>query len=75
MALQLIVLREKYKVDFQQGMTVEINLSRDDLANLVGTARENVIRVLSDFKEEGILETKGRKIMITNVNKLIAIAG
>jgi len=75
MALQLIVLREKYKVDFQQGMTVEINMSRDDLANLVGTARENVIRVLSDFKEEGILETKGRKIMITNVNKLIAIAG
>lgn len=75
MALQLIVLREKYKVDFQQGMAVEINMSRDDLANLVGTARENVIRVLSDFKEEGILETKGRKIMITNVNKLIAIAG
>ncbi|HZI69479.1 MAG TPA: helix-turn-helix domain-containing protein, partial [Hanamia sp.] len=74
MALQLVVLREKYKVDFKEGMTVEINMSRDDLANLVGTARENVIRILTDFKEEGILETKGRKIIITDVNKLIAIA-
>ncbi|HEU5052754.1 MAG TPA: Crp/Fnr family transcriptional regulator [Hanamia sp.] len=74
MALQLVVLREKYKVDFKEGMTVEINMSRDDLANLVGTARENVIRILTDFKEEGILETKGRKIIITDVNKLVAIA-
>jgi len=74
MALQLIVLREKYKVDFKEGMTVEINMSRDDLANLVGTARENVIRILTEYKEEGIVETKGRKIIITDVNKLIAIA-
>lgn len=40
LALQLIVLREKYKVNFQPGMPVEINMSRDDLASLVGTARE-----------------------------------
>lgn len=74
LALQLIVLREKYKVDFHEGMPVEINMSREDLASLVGTARENVIRLLTDFKEEGILDTKGRKIIVTNVNKLIEIA-
>ena len=34
MALQLIILREKYKVNFQPGMPVEINISRDDLANI-----------------------------------------
>ncbi len=44
LALHLIVIREKYKVNFQPGMPVEINMSRDDLANLVGTARENVVR-------------------------------
>jgi CRP-like cAMP-binding protein len=44
-------------------MEVEINMSRDDLAGLVGTARENVVSVLSEFKKDGILETKGRKIM------------
>lgn len=74
LALQLIVLREKYKVNFQPGMPVEINMSRDDLASLVGTARENVVRVLTELKESGILETKGRKIIVHNVNKLIEIA-
>jgi len=74
LALQLIVLREKYKVNFQTGMPVEINMSRDDLASLVGTARENVVRVLSEFKADKILETKGRKIIVINVTKLIKIA-
>ena len=74
LALQLIVLREKYKVNYQPGMPVEINMSRDDLASLVGTARENVVRILSEFKEAAILETKGRKIIVQDVNKLIEIA-
>lgn len=74
LALQLIVLREKYKVNFQTGMPVEINMGREDLASLVGTARENVVRLLTEFKESGILETKGRKIIVHDVNKLIAIA-
>ena len=73
LALQLIVLREKYKVNFKPGMSVEINMSRDDLASLVGTARENVVRVLSEFKEDGIVETKGRKIIVHDINRLIEI--
>lgn len=75
LAHQLIILREKYKVDFSPGMAVEIDMSRDDLANLVGTARENVVRVLTNFKYEGALETRGRKIIILDVNQLIKIAG
>lgn len=74
LALQLIVLREKYKVNFQPGMPVEINMSRDDLASLVGTVRENVVRLLSEFKEKGIVSTKGRKIIVNDVNLLIQIA-
>lgn len=74
LALQLIVLREKYKVNFQPGMPVEINISRDDLASIVGTVRERAVRILSEFKEAGILETKGRKIIVHDVNQLIKIA-
>lgn len=74
LALQLIVIREKYKVNFEPGMPVEINMSRDDLASLVGTARENVVRMLSEFKDEGTVETKGRKIIVLDVKKLIKIA-
>ncbi len=74
LALQLIVIREKYKVNFKPGMPVEINMSRGDLASLVGTARENVVRVLTEFKEDAILETRGRKIIVHDVGKLIKIA-
>ena len=72
-AMQLVLMREKYKHNFEPGMIVEINMSRNDLASLVGTARENIVRILKDFKKEGILETKGRKIIITDILKLIAI--
>jgi CRP-like cAMP-binding protein len=74
LALQLVVLREKYKIDFQPGMPVEINMSRDDLASLVGTVRENIVRILTEFKQQEILKTRGRKIIILNVNKLVEIA-
>lgn len=74
LALQLIVIREKYKVNAVGDMPIEINISREDLANVVGTARENVVRILTEFKELGILETKGRKIIIQDVHQLIGIA-
>jgi CRP-like cAMP-binding protein len=73
-AMQLVLMREKYKQNFTPGMEVEINMSRDDLASLVGTARENILRILKDFKKEGILETKGRKIIIKDVGKLLLVA-
>lgn len=47
-----------------------INVSRDDLAKLVGTASESVIRVLSDFREEGLIEIKGGKINVLQPAKL-----
>jgi len=68
------VLREKYKMDAQPGMPVAIDLSGDDLATLVGTARENIIRILSEFKELGILTTRGRQIIVREVKKLVEIA-
>src|SRR5882757_6395770 len=74
LATQLVVMREKYKENYQPGMAIEINLSRDDLASMVGTARENVVRVLKEFKEEGSIKTKGRKIVVTDIHKLLKIA-
>jgi len=74
LAIQLVVLREKYKVDYQPGMSVEINMSRDDLASLVGAARENVLRALAELKEEGIIVTKGRKIVVKDILRLLKVA-
>ncbi len=53
---------------------LNITLSREDIANLVGTATESCIRILSEFKKEGILETSGKKIKIINPNQLHHIA-
>jgi CRP-like cAMP-binding protein len=47
-----------------------IAISREDLAKMVGTASESVIRVLSDFKEEGIIEIESGKIKIIHPTKL-----
>ena len=41
-----------------------ISVARDDLAHLAGTATKTLIRVLSDFKEEGIIEINGREIRV-----------
>ncbi|MEG0795069.1 MAG: Crp/Fnr family transcriptional regulator [Odoribacter sp.] len=55
--------------------TLKLSITREDLSNFVGTATETVIRLLSDYKLEGILESKGRKIKLLNVEKLKTIAG
>ncbi|HZI25048.1 MAG TPA: response regulator [Chryseolinea sp.] len=47
-----------------------ISISREDLAKMVGTASESVIRVLSDFKDEGLIEVEGGKIKILQRSKL-----
>lgn len=47
-----------------------ISISRDDLAKMVGTASESVIRVLSDFKDEGLIEIEGGKIRLKSPARL-----
>jgi CRP-like cAMP-binding protein len=47
-----------------------IQISRDDLAKMVGTASESVIRVLSDFKDEGLIDIESGKIRIKSQPKL-----
>ncbi len=71
LAIALIVLREKYKEEGSAEREIVLNISRTDLANMVGIAQENVIRLLKEFKEEGIVETDGRKILIKDVKRLI----
>lgn len=67
----LVKLSDKYKKSEEK--TFSINISREDLANLVGTATETVIRTLSDFKEENYIKITGGAITILNYDKLAAI--
>jgi CheY-like chemotaxis protein len=52
------------------GGSKPIEISREDIAHYVGTATESLIRTLSDFKAEKLIEIKDGKIIISNVDKL-----
>lgn len=52
-----------------------IAFSRDDLAAMVGTAKESVIRQLTVYKEEQLIETEASEIKILNRNSLEEILG
>ncbi|MBL7732377.1 MAG: Crp/Fnr family transcriptional regulator, partial [Chitinophagaceae bacterium] len=52
------------------GENKPIEISREDIAHYVGTATESLIRTLSDFKSEKLIEIREGKILITNIDKL-----
>jgi CRP-like cAMP-binding protein len=74
LALSLLILKEKFRVKGEEKLPVEITLSREDLSNIVGTAVETLVRLLHDFKDEGLIKTQGRKIIIVNAKQLVKIA-
>ena len=53
-----------------QDGTLSVILSREDFASLVGTATESAIRVLSQFKKEGLISTVGKQIKIEDPSGL-----
>ncbi len=53
---------------------IEITLSIADLASFVGATIETVARLISKLKSEGVITTKGRKIIVSNPNALAALA-
>jgi CRP-like cAMP-binding protein len=73
-ALTLLILHEKFKDDINEELEVQINLTREDFANMVGIAVETLVRLLHDFKEENLIKSQGRKISILNKSRLLEIA-
>ena len=67
----LITLQKKYKKE--EDVVFSIHISREDLANIAGTATESLIRTLSDFKGEKLIEIKDGNISIVNEKKLVAL--
>lgn len=70
----LLVLDKIFKSEKCPVEKSTISLTREDLANIVGTATETVIRLLSDFREENLITIVGRKIVLMDVDGLKRIA-
>jgi len=68
LAETLLYIKDHFGED-EEGM-LNLILSREDYANIVGTATESAIRILSQFKKEGLISTFGKQIKIEDVEGL-----
>lgn len=69
----LLLLKENFELDHHN--TLQISLTREELANMVGTATESVIRLLSEFRQDRLIELDGRRIKFINIPGLQKVAG
>ncbi|MDR2206073.1 MAG: Crp/Fnr family transcriptional regulator [Flavobacteriaceae bacterium] len=67
----LILLEQKLGTD-PEGF-IKISLTREEIANLIGTATESAIRLISEFKADNLIEVDGRNFKILNHQKLIKL--
>lgn len=70
----LLSLGKSYGVKASQGTKVDIKLTREEIASMIGTASETVIRTISEFKEEGIIKQEGKIIYLIDEEALLDIA-
>lgn len=67
----LLLLREKYQD--KKGPHFSINISRESLASIAGTATESLVRTLSEFRTEGLIDIREGTIVIVQPEKLQAL--
>jgi CRP-like cAMP-binding protein len=70
----LLLLHRAY-MDLETNPKGIIMLSRKELASYCGTVKETLLRTLKVFKEEGLVETEGTAIEITNLSGLVRVCG
>ena len=68
LARTLLYLQDKFGTDTDS--TLKIQLSREELSGLIGTATESCIRLLSEFKKDELIDLIGKKISIVNEKEL-----
>lgn len=56
------------------GEDIGVQLSREDLATMVGTATESLIRCLTDLKNDGLIDTQGKEVRIMDKSRLERLA-
>jgi CRP/FNR family transcriptional regulator len=69
-ARTLLILSRKAGVVETDGVSIDLPLTRQDIADMAATTVETTIRVLSNFKKLGLVETEKGKIIIRNKQKL-----
>jgi CRP-like cAMP-binding protein len=72
LAESLLLLKDTFDLDEEKN--IQVKLSREELANIIGTATESVIRLLSEFKKDKLIDVDGRNIKLLNIPGLTRTA-
>lgn len=71
----LLLLKESYGYKENDTWRIDIKLTREEMASLVGTATETLIRFMSEFKDEKLISQQGKILYITDIPRLADFAG
>jgi CRP/FNR family transcriptional regulator, polysaccharide utilization system transcription regulator len=74
MARLLSLLSQSHGVKVKNGTLIDLKLSREEMAEMIGTAAETTMRLLKDFKEEKVLQLHGKEIIILDEARLAKTA-
>lgn len=69
-----LILMKSYGIKETNRTRLDIKLTREEIASMIGTANETVIRFISEFKDEGMIEQEGKTIYVTDEDKLVEFA-
>jgi CRP-like cAMP-binding protein len=74
-AYMLLDLAERYGSDSKEGRRLGIQLSREDMASMLGVATETLIREISQLRDEGVIDQDGKTLILVDKASLIKSAG
>lgn len=67
-----LLLKESHGVPQENGhIFINLKLTREEMATMIGTANETLIRFISEFKTAGLISQKGKELYITNATELV----
>lgn len=72
LAEALLMLAEVYKYE-GGGQSFKINFQRQDIADLIGTTKEQVSKIIKDFENEGLIKCTAKKFHFLNIEGLLAL--
>lgn len=74
-AYQLVMLADRFGVQTERGISLNLKLTRNEFAQLASTINESLSRHLTEFKAEGLIDLDGKEIIILDREKLAAKSG
>lgn len=74
MAELLLMLKETYGKQTKKGFVIDLKLSREEVGEMIGITQETAIRLLSEFKKDGMIDVHEREITVLNPKALLETA-